>query len=153
MPKKKDTNAENFDPSIPLENTKHEIFVTKLLGGMTFGKAYVAAGYQGRGTNAGGAGSRLAKNEDIKARLAWLKAQLSGEKIASRSRVLEVLTEVLERKVKQRRHVGGGEVIDIEPTFAEVISAAREIAQICGYATPASAPAVAGFAITRVVKT
>lgn len=54
-----------------LANSKYELFAQKLAQGMSASAAYVAAGYEAHGSNAG----RLSKNEQVRARVQELQSE------------------------------------------------------------------------------
>ena len=64
----------------PLKNGRHELFIQGLLSGLSQERAYVAAGYRDKG--AATHASRLARNGQVAARLAYLQ-QLATEKVVA----------------------------------------------------------------------
>ncbi|CAN1722793.1 phage terminase small subunit [Hyphomicrobium sp. 1Nfss2.1] len=62
------------DPTHPLRNTRHEAFVQALLRGETQDAAYASAGY----TPSRHSAARLATNDNIRARLAYLRSKVAS---------------------------------------------------------------------------
>jgi phage terminase small subunit len=58
-----------------LKNPKHEKFAQGIVSGLSATKAYIFAGYEGRG--AAGSADRLQKNAEVCVRIAELRAEIA----------------------------------------------------------------------------
>jgi hypothetical protein len=76
--------------SIPLKNARHEKFAQRLSWGVSQAKSYILAGYPESGGTATNA-SRLAKNPDVVARVAWLKLKVAEAHIYDAAKIEERL--------------------------------------------------------------
>ncbi len=85
-----------MDYSKPLSNQRHERFVLGLLEGKTDGEAYKEAGYKPDRAHA----SRLATNETIQGRLAFLQGQVAEKAGIDRAWVIERLVEIVDRAMQ-----------------------------------------------------
>ncbi len=82
------------DPSKPLHNAKHESFALARASGKTGAESYREAGYSvdKTGANAG----KLTKNNQIAARVTWLKAQTAASAVLTQGRKRELLAKIAE---------------------------------------------------------
>jgi len=67
----------DHDPSEPLHDAQHERFAQLLAAGSSQTQAYAGAGYEEHAGNA----SRLSRNENVKARILWLKKQAQSDTV------------------------------------------------------------------------
>ncbi len=94
---------ETYDPQKPLKNSKWEQFVQNVFEQErkttsnhrvnNYAEAYTNAGYKAVGVVASAAASRLLKNVNVAARLEFLKSKVANDKILSKERACELLTE------------------------------------------------------------
>lgn len=82
---------ETFDPSKPLKDVQHELFVQNLLKGMSQGKAYVLAGYS-KNTAYTCAG-KLLRKVDVSARINYLKQKHADKCDITREELISILAQ------------------------------------------------------------
>ncbi len=85
-----------MDYSKPLPNQRHEKFALGLFEGKTDGQAYVDAGYKLSRPHA----ARLATNDKIRGRLAFLQNQVAEKAGVDRAWVIERLVEIVDRAMQ-----------------------------------------------------
>lgn len=76
---KQSDQSMGFDPSKPLENTRHELFAQGIVKGYSQAKSYEDAGYNLDEGNA----SRLTTHDKVQARIGWLKMAAAEKTIAT----------------------------------------------------------------------
>lgn len=90
------------DYSIPLKNVRREKFVLNLFAGMSQSRAYVEAGYASGNEDV--SGHRLAKTEEVKGRLLYLREEMAAEGIMTANEVVKGLSD-LARTASDRERI------------------------------------------------
>ena len=80
------------NPSQPLHNARHESFALAVVAGKPGAEAYRDSGYANDKTGANA--KRLTNNDQIKARIAWLKAQTATSTVLSQIHKRELLAAI-----------------------------------------------------------
>jgi phage terminase small subunit len=83
-------DKKELDPSVPLDNPRHERVAQEVANGSSYGNALLAAGYSAKSckTNV----TRLTKNYSVNARIAYLKARMAESTIMTGSQILNELS-------------------------------------------------------------
>ncbi len=145
---KNQTKKEEFDPKVPLKSTRREFFVQNLLKGMNITQAYKSAGYRASGHSAETSASTLRKKHEVSARLEWLLTESATNAVATRTRLLEILSAIIRGESRTTIQTKNGP-ITIGPNFMQIIAACKQLSDLMGWAKQGNAAAVTGFHITR----